>query len=347
MSRNPSQKPYWHPSRRKPLIFQNRPPRTWGKRKNPPNIRDLETFKEAHRRTDDRIKDYLEVGRRGWQSLPLSICRELETGRFGRIAPIDLLHANNAEARINFAEITVRHVQAHEALSGPKPVFFVTLTPEQFAVPERAAASFDIRTIQAWTRQVLAGFHFIGMVEVALFPFGENDTSPREWWRVRSPVVSWHVHLLLWDASYSRLNRALRMIRRWHSSFVVGTPSATCRKLKTAKQVAHRAIYMLKAPQKQYRICRYNRKPIVDPSTGEIVAKPYINKDWLRTGQRVRMCRTMADRYLDRLLFGQGEGTELCRAIRDEALRPFHAFERRAYGQRARGGQPQSRLTLG
>ena len=90
---------------------------------------------------------------------------------------------------------------------------------------------------------------------------------------------------------------------------------------------------MLKAPQKQYHVYRDPLAEVHDPETGEIVAKPHVQKDWLRTGQRVRMCRLMADKYLDRLLFGQGEGTDLRRAIVNGALRNFEEEKRRAERQ--------------
>jgi hypothetical protein len=41
------------------------------------------------------------------------------------------------------------------------------------------------------------------------------------------------------------------------------------------------------------------------------------------------MCRVMADRYLDQLLFGQGEGTAVCRDFRAEALRPLREYQLR------------------
>ncbi len=69
----------------------------------------------------------------------------------------------------------------------------------------------------------------------------------------------------------------------------------------------------------------------LSPATGVFVPKPHINKDLLRTAQGSRMCRVMADRHLDWLLFGLGEGMDLCRAICDEAFRPFRGYERQAY----------------
>ncbi|MDF2602468.1 MAG: hypothetical protein K0Q54_5291 [Methylobacterium brachiatum] len=54
-----------------------------------------------------------------------------------------------------------------------------------------------------------------------------------------------------------------------------------------------------------------------------------IKKDWLRTGQRVRLLDVMAGRTLDQLLFGNREGTVLANAIRHEALKPFRVWGKR------------------
>jgi hypothetical protein len=116
----------------------------------------------------------------------------------------------------------------------------------------------------------------------------------------------------------------LAQINASYPSFVPDKPAAYCRHL-TGNQVLAKLLYALKAPQKRYRVFR-PRGFLVSRTTGEISQKPArIQKDWLRTGQRVRMCRIMADRYLDRLLFGQGEGTKLCRDIREDALASFYA----------------------
>jgi hypothetical protein len=328
MPPHPFKTPYWHPSRRKPLIFGNRPYRLWPKRKNPRHITNLETFTEAHRWADDRIKNYLEKRRPDWQHLSPAICRELETVTPRGFPTVDLFYANNNESRIRFAEIAIRHVEAHAALSGGEPVFFVTLMPNQFAVPEAEAGSVDVHAIRQWTRYWLAGFDFIGIVEAGLFPYFPTKYHP---------TVSWHVHLLVWGTNYRRLNQALVAVRCEFASLVPGAPSARIDILETPEDVILKVLYMLKAPMKQYTVsCEFREDH--DPTTGEVSFEYRLRTqgEWLRTGQRVRMCRVMADKHLDQLLFGQEQGTDLRRAIVEEALRPFRRYEAKEAARRNR-----------
>ncbi len=88
-------------------------------------------------------------------------------------------------------------------------------------------------------------------------------------------------------------------------------------------------VYALKAPQKVYRTAFLRTVSRDQPLTGFDTRAWRIKKDWLRTGQRVRLLDVMAGRTLDELLFGNREGTALARAIQDEALKPFRAWEQR------------------
>jgi len=49
----------------------------------------------------------------------------------------------------------------------------------------------------------------------------------------------------------------------------------------------------------------------------------------LLTADTVRLLDVMAERTLDQLLFGNGEGADLARAIRYEALATYRDWERR------------------
>lgn len=307
-----------------PLIFRNRPPFP-SKSKQPPEIVNAATYRESHRWDDERKKTYLEIGRRSGQTLEPCICRELENERLRIFSAVDQLFANNSEARINFAEVAERHVKAHNVLGRPGTSFFVTVTPGEFAQSELEAASFNPQRIQSWIRARLPDFDFIGIVEAALYEHGSSGETCK-----RDPMISWHVHMHFWNTTYSRLNKALAKIRRNHPSFVAGRPSARCDVSKSPEEVTRRTFYMLKIPQKQYHVYRTPAESVVDPATGEIVAKPHIQKRPLRTGQRIRMCRVMTNRFLDRLLFGQGDGTKLRRLIVTEARRHFDTEHRHA-----------------
>jgi hypothetical protein len=86
-------------------------------------------------------------------------------------------------------------------------------------------------------------------------------------------------------------------------------------------------VYALKGPQKVYRTAFLRAVSRESELTGFDTRAWRIKKDWLRTGDRVRLLDVMAGRTLDGLLFGNREGTALARAIRDEALKPFRAWD--------------------
>ncbi|MDF2599454.1 MAG: hypothetical protein K0Q54_2277 [Methylobacterium brachiatum] len=85
----------------------------------------------------------------------------------------------------------------------------------------------------------------------------------------------------------------------------------------------------MQGPQKVYRTAFLRTVSRNQGLTGFDTRAWRIKKDWLRTGQRVRLLDVMAGRTLDQLLFGNREGTVLANALRDEALKPFRAWEQR------------------
>lgn len=126
------------------------------------------------------------------------------------------LPANNAEARIAFAEIAVEHVLAHEDIR-LGPVCFVTITPANCAFPVGdegpdsrkikafhrcigLAARFNIHVLQQIARQGMGDVPFVGMIEAALYHRWSPSGRTREYW------VSWHCHLLAWG----RIKRSCR-----------------------------------------------------------------------------------------------------------------------------------------
>src|SRR3954469_20418878 len=88
--------------------------------------------------------------------------------------------------------------------------------------------------------------------------------------------------------TYARLNQALKRINENYKSLIPGRPPACCRRI-TPEEVIAKLMYMLKAPIKDHRVWPENQ---TDPDTGEITTV---------AGDRVKMCRVMADRRLDLL----------------------------------------------
>ncbi|MCJ2051649.1 hypothetical protein [Methylobacterium sp. J-070] len=293
----------------------------------------MATFAEVHLRTDDRIKNYLEYPRRNYKQVA---CRDAidELQR----AKAHALYANNAYSRIAFAEIALKHVAAEPGIVyGPR--CFVTITPARYAfslgdrgMPDRQsrsmmrrlseAAHFKIHHLQQLARQAFGDLPFIGMVEVALFPRWSSSG-----WAVFDSV-SWHCHLLAWGATREELDGILQPLRDRHASIKEGVTSVHIQEVPD-DDIVRQFVYALKAPQKVYRTA-YLRTVSREQALTDFDTRAWrIKKDWLRTGDRVRLLDIMAGRTLDRLLFGNREGTALARAIRDEALKPFRASEKR------------------
>lgn len=320
--------------------FRYRPPEPWPGNATPPEIVDLQTFSDVHRWADMKMGNYIARPRDDHAASP---------GRWNVLET--LLHdeafwlpANNAEARIAFAEIAVEHVLAHEDIR-LGPVCFVTITPATCAFPigdggpgsreikafRRGiglAARFNIHVLQQIARQGMGDVPFIGMIEAALYHRWSPSGRTREDW------ISWHCHLLAWGAHQAELSAALAPLRRRHRSMREGLASVHVQAVPE-DDIGRQFLYALKAPQKLYRV-EYYKKPWTHPVTRE-VKQPgwHTQKDWLRTGQRIRMLDVIGDRLLSDLLFGNREGTALARAISDEALGPFRAWERQQpYAQR-------------
>ncbi|MCJ2020133.1 hypothetical protein MKK84_22330, partial [Methylobacterium sp. E-065] len=272
----------------------------------------MNTLAEVHLRADDRIKDYLEYPRKNYKQVA---CRDAvdELQR----CKANALYANNAYSRIAFAEIALKHIAAEPGIVyGPR--CFVTVTPARFAfsLGDRGmfspqgrsvmrslgeAAHFKIHQLQQVTRQAFGDLPFIGMVEVALFPSWSSSG-----WAVFDSV-SWHCHLLAWGATEEELNGILRPLRERHSSIKEGVTSVHIQTVPD-DDIMRKFVYALKAPQKVYRTAYLRTVSRDQVLTGFDTRAWRIKKDWLRTGQRVRLLDVMAGRTLDRLLFGNREG---------------------------------------
>lgn len=284
-----------------------------------------------HRRADDRVKSYVERGYPNHVAVPSGdVVDELPAD------VADALWANNAEARIRFAEIALKHVLG-AGLPERGPVHFVTITPKRFVrevggedtadLAEAArrrrdgdAARFDVRLLTGLVTAALAEIPFIGMVDVVLYARrGPDGASVRG-------HVSWHVHLLAWGAERADLARALDKIHAGGSNRS-DVDAVDIRLNQSEQDLERRWVYSLKAPQKSKRVVVLPEGP--DPETGEVRPERTREfKDWMQTGRRIWMLDVMAGRRLPELIFGTGEGAVIAGAIRTEARAPLLARQR-------------------
>lgn len=224
------------------------------------------------------------------------------------------LHPCNAAARIHFARVLLRAVIGGVRRNA-SPYFFVTLTPNLFALSEADAQNFDASELKAWIERHLPGVNFIGMIEPAYFP--SSGLGPA--------LISWHAHGIVWGISYSQLNNLFKAIRSRHRSITPGVHAATTERIGM-DQIVEKVLYFAKPPRKKYS--RFAHTIEVVDADGEIRRRPTgrygQKKDTLRPGEAVRMCRVLERQTLDGLLVGLGEGRSIVTRVSRQALAPFH-----------------------
>jgi hypothetical protein len=290
-------------------------------------IRSLEAFTHAHMEAKSRIESYLWLGRKNSKKLNQGVDYQLKA------EAAKLLFSNNAYARIAFAKCVVRRMTSvMEMISSETPTFFVTLTPVEFAVNLDEKNGFNVRRLTRWVGRALKGLNCLGMVEAALY------TNIRRIGRSWTPIVSWHVHLIVWGTSYATLNRRLAKIRENHQSLIEGIEAAHSVRLESGSAVEEELYYMLKSPLKEYRIAKRRPRGGFDHETREISESNGF-KQWkrdLRPGHLVQMCNVMQEQYLDNLLFGIGDGVAIHKSIKDEMLQDYRRLIRMKNGYRFR-----------
>jgi hypothetical protein len=93
---------------------------------------------------------------------------------------------------------------------------------------------------------------------------------------------------------------------------------AVHRKIIPRGQFGYKLWYVLKSPSKEYSIGRRRER---DEQTGK--AKFKQNSRKIRPGTTVKLFHLMREMYLDQLAMAGGEGSELLRRIKYEALREY------------------------
>jgi hypothetical protein len=280
-------------------------------------IISLEAYTCAHMEAKRSVEEYLRIGKSNYQTLSKDIREQLKhnTAMY--------LHANNPYSRIAFTECVVDDMdEILKGIATDAPAYFVTLVLSDFAVEYDETVTFDVETIKILTKKALRGVNAVAMVEAALYT---NITLNRGH---SNRTVSWHVHMLVWDTPVEKLKTRLNKINNQHACLVPGFDPTHCMRVNT-EEAEKLLIYMLKAPMKEYRIAR--KRPGIDWETGEIFPTNGF-RQWkrdLRSGDRVRMCKVMADQYLHHLYFGMGAGRQVYAQVEKKMLAEVRRHEGR------------------
>jgi hypothetical protein len=214
------------------------------------------------------------------------------------------LPAINVFARIAVAQAGAPLIR--KLARSASPIFFLTLTPDQFAVPLGEAAAFDTRLLGEWVSDRLSGLHWLGMIDAGYFSnfsVGGRDST-----------LGWHAHVLIWGATAAEIAAlTAKLNASWHS-LIPGSDVAVARTFRERGTLG-RWWYLAKAPISESRVVGAGE--LVDDETGEVIDALRIKDRALRPRDAARVCELMADRSIADLLLAGGWGN----AIRDRILR--------------------------
>jgi hypothetical protein len=226
------------------------------------------------------------------------------------------LPAVNSHARIKWGCIFVRKVFelfgiADDGIYPDQPVFFVTLADESHLTSD-IPQLVNIQGYRSKLANALNGLSYIGMIEPGYF-HAIYDRSDNK----RKNVISWHGHVLVWGLRQEDLAQQLKRTRRLITPIMPGLRAVHQKRIELG-QFGYKLWYMTKSPRCEYSIGK-RRKP--DKKSGKTRYKQ--NSRNIRPGIRLKLFHIMRDIYLDQLALAGGDGRELLRKIKYEALREY------------------------
>jgi hypothetical protein len=226
------------------------------------------------------------------------------------------LPAVNSKARIKWGTVFIREAfvffEVADDENGPdKPVFLVTIADKSHATTDQPQP-INLSRIKRKLGAGLRGLSYIGMIEP-----GYYDVIYDELGNKQKNVVSWHGHFLVWGITEKQLAKHREAIKPRFTPIVPGL-CAVHKKINPPDQFGYKLWYILKSPCKEYSI---GERRECDENTGAVRLKQNSRK--IRPGNRVKLFNLMRGMYLDKLAMAGGNGRELLRRIKYEALRAY------------------------
>ncbi|QUS38629.1 hypothetical protein RPMA_07110 [Tardiphaga alba] len=229
------------------------------------------------------------------------------------------LSAANPEAWIRFKTIFSVHIRE---FTFDQKHHLVTFALREHVMSVENAKTFNLRRIKSWVNEMMRGFDFVAMVEIAPYTnFGEGTTRS-------SPKLSFHAHLITVGAKMNKLKMVASRINAEHSSFVPGCPAAHVEEISDLSGLAR---YLTKGATGEYRVW-VKTAPKLDKTTGEIVEiKEFHQKSspFARPSTQIAVQPVMRLHYIDRLTFAGGvRGNAALKRIRNDALSGLNRSQR-------------------
>jgi hypothetical protein len=222
--------------------------------------------------------------------------------------------AINAYSRVSFARALCREVTrklcSNSYWEHNSPVFLATLIPRG-GLAETSVRGIDLSNIRQQLQTDLRGLSYIGVFEP-----GYYASLPESSARTGNRAISWHSHVLLWDADIKQVATLILKLRK------SGHYQAVVKELKPvhARQIANGELpdvvaYLVKPPSHAYRVTRYpwfgRDGEILTNADGTQRFYVRQRKSELRKGERLRVFHAMRHLGLDELLVAGMQGSAL------------------------------------
>lgn len=290
-------------------------------------------FAQLERERHARLISGLEWGRFErdlFQGPPQQVLRDVQFDH----QPGLMLSANSYQGRLRWHRAFARHLvmvvgPQSPGLVSQRDVHLLTLVDDTRCLTE-AQERPAMKSLRHGFGSCLTGLNFVGMLEPALYvsvPFSRS-TSRR--------LYAWHFHAIVWDASAEDIQKVRTRVREHQFSSLIPRAPALDITPVPLEDVLDVAGYINKSPRHQYslahilggtRIQQYRRK-----ATGANLA---------------RLHRHLEGLHLDDLAVAGGEGTDVLRAIKAEALSAWRDFKRRQRHESLRGMRAEVRVRGG
>ena len=235
--------------------------------------------------------------------------------------------AVNRDARIKWGQAVCQEFGDHFNLDEDHPypdeqLFFVTLA-DRGCFTSANDREVDVARFIKHLRPGLRGLSYLGMLEPAYYV----NIVPTAFFSGRRALF-WHIHAICWGETADQISDRIAEFNKSkrYRPIAEGIPAAHHKRIPRSHQPTyHLAVkfgYMLKSPRKAYRLYRADRATAAD---GDVIQAFTQKKTPLRPGERITLFHQLKDQYLDRLALAGGEGVDILRRAKRQALREFKA----------------------
>ena len=230
------------------------------------------------------------------------------------------MKAVNPITRIAFCRAITQKLKSWFRENKISTFHFVTLISSDHAMPLSDAQGRDIHAQRKWIKSQLDGLDYFGMIDTALYREAPFTSAPEEPW------VSWHAHLIVWNASADQIKKLRSAVNRCHEAFRPNAPAFhdSC---DSVERLEERVAYICKLPMSEYNSWETLAPAGIDKATGKRLVRPTGSvrqqKRQLRPGNFAKLLAAIgAGVGLLMLWFAGGEGMQLAkRAARSAQLR--------------------------